>query len=319
MQNNRRIIGLVGVALLSGAIATPLGASPVSPMMSPVNLRVAGQPLALEPGALLERHGTIAIDLDTFARLFGGIVIYRTPLGAELALHNQHLIFTTGLATGLLDMQPLPLASAPFVHGHHYEVPLRTVASLANLRVHYDRNQRVVTVTLPPLEGSLPTLSTQLVVAAAGSAASDGLHLTATVANLTGAPLSVPFASSARVAFVATRGGQTLWNSQTATRALESKNTLLFGANEAKSFAGFWPGFLTAGPGMITLRATFLSTPPVLAPSFQVAGVPLPTPTPSPSPTPLATPTPLPSASPTPLPTPTLTPAPVLKRHHHLL
>ena len=344
MRNN--LITVIGAATLAAGFSLcNLQANAALPPVWSVS--IAGRPIDAQGEYALYRNGVIDVDLVDFARALGGTLIYRTPGGAEIAINNKHLVFTTGVKTALLDSIPVVLPAAPFVRGTRYYVPLRTLALTAGFHVHYDRAHAQISLGLPTIAVSPTPLASQLVLAAAGSPASDGLHLTATVANLTGAPLNVAFPTSARVAFVASRNGHVLWDSIGSVRALETKSSLMFAGNEAKSFAGFWPGFLTVGPGPIIVRAELLSTPPLFAPNFNVVGPPLPTPSPTPatkssppetattapqaSPTPMrstipiatpsasptALPTMEPTESPTPVPSPTPTASPTPHHHHH--
>jgi hypothetical protein len=264
------------------------------------SVTIAGRPIEAQGEYALYEDGTMSVNLVDFARALGGVMIYRTENGAEVQLKKRHIAFTTGIKRALLDDAPVPLPSAPFARGERYYVPLRTLALVAGLTVAFDRQGSQVHLTLPRTVVPPTPLSSQLVLAAAGSIAPDGLHLTATAANLTGAPLKVVFPTSARVAFTATRDGRMLWNSVSGMRAEETVSTMMFTANAAKSFAGFWPGFLSAGPGIIHIGAEVLSTPPLFAPLFDVAGLSI-----SPSPTPTAMPSSFSSAE----PGPTLQPA----------
>jgi hypothetical protein len=249
------------------------------------SVTIAGRPIEAQGEYALYEDGTVNVNLVDFARALGGVMIYRTENGAEVQLKKRHIAFTTGIKRALLDDAPVPLPSAPFARGERYYVPLRTLALVAGLTVAFDRQGSQVHLTLPRTVVPPTPLSSQFVLAAAGSIAPDGLHLTATAANVTGAPLKVVFPTSARVAFTATRDGRTLWNSVSGMRAEEMVSTMMFTANAAKSFAGFWPGFLSAGPGIIHIRAELLSTPPLFAPLFDVAGLSI-----SPSPTPMVSP-----------------------------
>ena len=313
-----KLIAMSGaLALLAGfTIGGPQAHAAALPPVWSVN--IDGRPIDAQGEYALNRHGVVSVDLVDFSRALGGTLIYHTATGAEIAINNKHLIFTTGMKTALLDMVPIMLPAPAFVRADRFYVPLRTLALTAGFGVHYDRAHAQISLGLPAISVSPSPIASQLVLAAAASPAGDGLHLSATVVNVTGAPLSVNFATSARVAFVAVRNGHTLWDSIHSIRAQESKSTLMFAGNEAKSFAGFWPDYLNAGPGLITIRAELLSTPPLFAPSFTVAGAPLPTPKPTtmpsatPTESPTATPTEIPSATPeassSPSPEPTSTP-----------
>jgi hypothetical protein len=323
---NKFGIATLATALGFTAIAPVLGSAEAPPVWS---VTIAGRPIDAHGEYALYRDGTVSVNLVDFARALGGVIIYRTANGAEVSLNNKHLTFTTGLRSAKLDDVPVALSSAPFVRGDQFYVPLRTLALTAGFHVAFDRAHTQIHLSLPQVSVSPTPLASQIVLAAAGSIASDGLHLTATAANLTGAPLNVVFPTSARVAFTASRDGRVIWNSISGTRALETKSSLMFTGNAAKSFAGFWPGFLSAGPGMIHIRAELLSTPPVFAPSFDVAGVPYPTPSPTLSAAASAAPgakagstasaPPAPNATSAAEPdfTPAPTPTPAPRKHHY--
>lgn len=335
MRNN--FVAILGAATLAAGFS--LNALQASAASSPSpshswSVTIAGRPIDAQGEYAIYRKGVVSVDLVDFSRALGGTLIYRTPSAAEIAVNNKHLVFTTGNKTAQLDSVPVALGSAPFVEGLRYYVPLRSLASLAGFAVHYDRSLEQISLGLPVVTASPTPLVSQLVMAAAGSTAADGLHLTVTIANLSGAPLDVAFPTSARVAFVAIRDGRTLWESLHDTRQLQSKGALMFSGNEAKSFAGFWPGYLTAGPGPITIRTELLSTPTLFAPNFVVVGRPLPSPTatptgavsPKPSAEPESTPSAIPSAAPTVAPsaTPSASASPKASagashRPHHFL
>lgn len=285
MRYKVRLLSLsLSVAFVAAALALMPSWSAAAPGPK-WSVTIAGRPIEAQGEYACYEDGTVSVDLVDFARALGGVMIYRTENGAEVQLKQRHIAFTTGIKRALLDDSPIPLPSAPFARGERYYVPLRVLASVAGFTVLFDRENAQVTLTQPPTAVVPTPLSSQLVLAAAGSIAPDGLHLTATAANLTGAPLKVTFPTSARVAFTATRDGRMLWNSVSGTRVEETESTVMFTANAAKSFPGFWPGFLSAGPGIIHIRAELLSTPGLFAPSFDVAGLSI-----APSPAPMRNP-----------------------------
>lgn len=87
----------------------------------------------------------------------------------------------------------------------------------------------------------------------------DGVHLNASVTNLSVATQEVHFATNERLVFRAMRDTCVEWISDDHTPIVHQSGRLIFGPLETKSYSAFWPGAAAIGPGPVTITARLMS------------------------------------------------------------
>lgn len=261
-----RRTGLVLLAAL--LVAVPLVARANDTI---VTVRVDERPADRGAGIAVIRNGAVFIDAIDINKVFSGLLLF-SKNSVRINIGGASANFVVGRKTATVRGAEVALPAASFIRKGDIYVPLKLVCDLAGATVAVDPRKAVASITTAGYSnrsaaGSMPTLSplNALSLKTTGEVASDGLHLSMIVTNVSSAPYVLNFPSGARAAFVVSKDGSDVWDSSTATRYTESKATETIAPGETRTYTAVWAGYAASGSGRYLMRAKLLTTTPVSA------------------------------------------------------